>query len=214
MVLHHVREPAQAPLSRHVLQGAVQLEGIVGVQPVAGDQVGAVHDQVSVRDLVLVVVVVHDGHLVVAEEPHGPCPRQLAQDGKVDMVIGVWRDDEVLVGAGAPTLIRFVVAASDSCGVHLVGPFHGILHSLVVALHLTLVPRQVEEVACQSAVALLQVRLHLLAVGVSRYRLHYRHQRPSTNVVPSSCRSFPSMPRSPDFTSSRLRLAHSSCSTK
>ena len=160
---------------RHVLKGAVQLERVVGVQPVSGDQVGAAHDQVRMRDPVLVVVVVHDGHLVVAKELHGPCSRKFAQGGKVYVVVGVGRDDEVLVGAGAPALVWLVVASSDPRGVHLVGPLHGILHRLVVAFHIALVPRQIEEVARQGAVAFLQVRLHLLAVGMPRYRLHYRH---------------------------------------
>ena len=102
------------------------------------------------RDPVLVVVVVHDGHLVVAKELRGPRSRKFAQGGKVYVVVGVGRDDEVLVGAGAPALVWLVVAASDPRGVHLVGPLHGILHRLVVAFHIALVPRQIEEVAARA----------------------------------------------------------------
>lgn len=57
------------------------------MQPVAGGQVEIVDDQMCVRNPTLIVVVVHDDDLEVAEEPHGPRPRKLAQDRQVDAAV-------------------------------------------------------------------------------------------------------------------------------
>ncbi len=126
------------------------------------------------RDASGVVVMVDDGHLVVAEEAHGLCARKLAERRQVNLVIQVRREDEVLVGARGAALMRLVVASAPPGLVHLVSPFHRVLHGLVVAGHIALVPREIEEVARQGPVSLLQVGLHLLAACMAGDRLDDR----------------------------------------
>lgn len=61
----------QPVLPRDALRGPLQLPGVGVLEPVPRVEVGVVDDDVGVRDPALVVVVVDDGHLVVAEVlPH------------------------------------------------------------------------------------------------------------------------------------------------
>lgn len=55
-----------APFMRHALQGELELLGVGVLEAPSRVDVGTVRDYVGVRDVTCVVVVVDDGHLVVA----------------------------------------------------------------------------------------------------------------------------------------------------
>ena len=122
-----VGEPRQPALARHVLKVAVEVLGVLGLHAVAGAEVRVVHDDVRVRYAAGVVVVVHDGDLVVAEVPERPRARELAQRRQVDVVAGVRREHEVLErprGLSPPGGVR---AERGARGVHLGIPGAGLL---------------------------------------------------------------------------------------
>lgn len=55
-----------APFVRHALQGELELLGVGVLKAPPRDDVGVVHDHVGMWDAPGVVVVVDDGHLIVA----------------------------------------------------------------------------------------------------------------------------------------------------
>lgn len=55
-----------APFVRHALQGELELLGVGVLKAPPRDDVGVVHDHLGARDVTCAVVVVDDGHLMVA----------------------------------------------------------------------------------------------------------------------------------------------------
>ena len=120
---------------------------MLGLHAVAGAEVGVVHDDVRVRYAAGVVVVVHDGDLVVAEVLERPRARELAQRRQVDVVAGVRREHEVLERARGLTPPGCVRAERGARGVHLGVPGAGLLGAFSQRGGVALVVAQVEQVA-------------------------------------------------------------------
>lgn len=145
------------------------------MQAAARLEVGVVDDDVRARDAAPVVVVVDDGDLVFAEVLAHPRVRQAAQALQIDAVAGVRRDHVMAERDGALALPRPVVAAVAAQRVHLARPTDHVLKRLVQSLVLGLVPGEVEEIAHESAAALLEVSLDARASHVPVDGLEHRH---------------------------------------
>ena len=117
-----VREPA---LGDHALQRVLELLGIGVLKAPPRDNVGVVHDHVGVRDAPGAVVVVDDGHLVVAEVLARLGDRELAERVQVHVVFRVQREHVVLVGAAGPASPGRVVSPARARGVHRGSPVEG-----------------------------------------------------------------------------------------
>lgn len=118
-----IREPA---FLGHALQGVLELSGVGVLKAAPRDDVGVVHDHVGVRDVPDVVVVVDDGHLVVAEVLARLGDRELAEHVQPHAVFGVWREHIVLVGAARPASPGGVISPVRARVVHLRRPVEGI----------------------------------------------------------------------------------------
>ena len=160
-----VRQVAELALARHLLQVAVELLGLRDVQVPAGFDIGVVDDDVRVRDAVLVVVVVDDGHLVVPEMLLRPSDCELAQAIQVDLVGGVGANDVVAVCDGGLAAVGLAVAVERPQLVHLGGPTDGLA---AAALHAV----EVHEVVPDGAPVALEVALGRGAAGVAVDALH------------------------------------------
>ena len=90
----------------------------------AGIQIRVVDDDVSMRDAMLVVVVIDGGNLeradaaVLSELALAPKRDELAQRGKVDAVFGIGTDHEMLVSDGRLSSVRFIVAVKRARAIH------------------------------------------------------------------------------------------------
>ena len=120
---------------------------MLGLHAVAGAEVRVVHDDVRVRYAAVVVVVVDDGDLVVAEVLERPRARELAQRRQVDVVAGVRREHEVLERARGLTPPGGVRAEGGESGVHLGVPGAGLFCAVSQRGGVALVVAQVEQVA-------------------------------------------------------------------
>ena len=147
-----VGEVSQPPLAGHPLQVAVEPLGVGDVKAPSGLDVGVAHDDVRVRDGVLVVVVVDDGHLVLAEVSLRPAERQLAQALQVDLVCGVGAHDVVAVRDGRPAAVGLAVAVDGPELVHLRRPAAGLAAAPLHAV-------EVDEVVAYGAASPLEVAL-------------------------------------------------------
>lgn len=114
-----------APFVRHALQGELELLGVGVLKAAPRDDVGVVHDHVGVRDMPGVVVVVDDGHLVVAEVLARPGNGELAEVVQPHVVLGVRREHVVLVGAAGPASPGRVVSPARARAVHRRRPVEG-----------------------------------------------------------------------------------------
>lgn len=88
------------------MEHAVRLERVVGAESLLlVIRLRFVYDEVRVRDASFVVVVVDDGHLGIDKEAHRLGARELAERGKVNSIVGIGLDGEVLVRARPVSLI-------------------------------------------------------------------------------------------------------------
>ena len=200
-----VGEPRQPALARHVLKVAVEVLGVLGLHAVAGAEVGVVHDDVRVRYAAGVVVVVHDGDLVVAEVLESPRARELAQRSQVDVVAGVRREHEVLERARGLSTPGGVRAERGARGVHLGVPGAGLLGAFPQRAGVALVVAQVEQVAREGAPSLLEVASDASGRAVAAYRLQDRHGEPSTSESAPMRPSSAAISRAAAFTSASSR---------
>ena len=139
--------------------------------PTRGD-VGVVHDNVDVRDMPGVVVVVDDGHLVVAEVLARPGDGELAEVVQPHVVFGIWREHVVFVGAAGPASPGSVVSPARARGVHRGCPVEGI--SLAFG-HV-----EVQVVGGERPSVLGEVAEGAPAGRVAGYGLEQRHGQPPT----------------------------------
>lgn len=114
-----------APFMRHALQGELELLGVGVLKATPRDDVGVVHDHVGMRDVPGVVVVVDDGHLMVAEVLARPGDGELAEGVQAHVVLGVRREHVVLVGAAGPASPGRVVSPVRARAVHRRRPVEG-----------------------------------------------------------------------------------------
>ncbi len=129
-------------------------------------QVDVVDDHVRMGDVALVVVVVDDGHLVVAEALLRPSDCELTQAVQRDLVLGVGGDDVVLVGAGGLSAPWFVTVVEHPGGVHLPCPVVCDRQVSRYPLDATVVV-EVEVVGCKGAVSLGEIAADARHVGVT-----------------------------------------------
>lgn len=91
----------RAALRLELLEGAVELEGVGGLEPPPRLERGVVDHDVRVGDAPLVVVVVDDGDLMVGEVLRRPLDGEPPQDGEVDAGAGVGGKDVALQALAA-----------------------------------------------------------------------------------------------------------------
>ena len=134
--------------------------------PTRGD-VGVVHDNVDVRDMPGVVVMVDDGYLMVAEVLARPDDRELAEGVQLHMVFGARREHVVLVGAAGPVSPGRVVSPAGARAVHGGGPVEGGV--------LAVGDVEFQVVGGERAPVLGEVTVDALAGRMAGYGLEQRH---------------------------------------
>ena len=91
-----------------------------------------------------IVVVVDDGTLMIAEVFLRPGNREFSETGKVDAVLGVGRDDVMLIGACGFVPPRPVVVEFMACLVHHLPPREDVARQSLIGNF------KIQIVACQS----------------------------------------------------------------